>query len=103
MGIYDAWLSLYLVAPVRRFWLAPGLLAGCGWLGVLMPSVDSVGRHFPFTMAVPLPPGHDDVLDALPWEYAYGLGGWVACSCSLVRGLPTEQRSGPPTRLSGTR
>jgi type VI secretion system protein ImpM len=61
----DAWLSLYLVAPVRRFWLAPGLLAGCAWLGVLMPSVDSVGRHFPFTLAVPLPSGHDDVVDAL--------------------------------------
>src|SRR5947209_5556762 len=43
----------------------------------------------------------DDVLDALPWEYAYGPGGWVACSCSLVRGLPMEQRSGPPSRLSG--
>jgi hypothetical protein len=43
----------------------------------------------------------DDELDGLPWEYAYGPGGWVACSCSLVRGLPTEQRSVPPTRLSG--
>src|SRR5438046_133749 len=31
----------------------------------------------------------DDELDALPWEYAYGAGGWVACSCSFVRGLPT--------------
>jgi type VI secretion system protein ImpM len=61
----DAWLSLYLVAPVRRFWLAPGLLSGVAWLGVMMPSVDSVGRHFPFTLATPLPAGHDDVLDAL--------------------------------------
>jgi len=61
----DAWLSLYLVAPVRRFWLAPGVLAGRAWLGVLMPSVDNVGRHFPFTLAVPLPAGHDDIVDAL--------------------------------------
>ena len=30
----DAWLPLYLVAPVRRFWLAPGLLS-VGWLGLL--------------------------------------------------------------------
>lgn len=61
----DAWLTLYLVAPVRRFWLAPGLLAPVAWLGVLMPSVDSVGRHFPFTLATALPPGHDDLVDAL--------------------------------------
>ena len=61
----DDWLSLYLVAPVRRFWLAPGLLAPPAWLGVLMPSVDSVGRHFPFTLATALPPGHDELVDAL--------------------------------------
>jgi type VI secretion system protein ImpM len=60
-----AWLSLYLVAPVRRFWLAPGLLGARAWLGVLMPSVDSVGRHFPFTLTTPLPAGHDDLVDAL--------------------------------------
>jgi type VI secretion system protein ImpM len=61
----DAWLALYMVAPVRRFWLAPGLLTADAWLGVLMPSVDSVGRQFPFTLAVPLRHGHDDLVDAL--------------------------------------
>jgi type VI secretion system protein ImpM len=61
----DAWLALYLVAPVRRFWLAPGLLAPRAWLGVLMPSVDSVGRHFPFTLATALPPERDELVDAL--------------------------------------
>ena len=61
----DAWLSLYLVAPVRRFWLAPGLLTPQAWLGVLMPSVDSVGRHFPFTLATPLRNGHAELVDAL--------------------------------------
>ncbi|HEY6353832.1 MAG TPA: type VI secretion system-associated protein TagF [Burkholderiaceae bacterium] len=61
----DEWLSLYLVAPVRRFWLAPALLAPSAWLGVLMPSVDNVGRHFPFTLATALPAGHDELVDAL--------------------------------------
>jgi len=61
----DDWLALYLVAPVRRFWLAPGLLAPPAWLGVLMPSVDSVGRHFPFTLATALPAGRDYLFDAL--------------------------------------
>jgi len=43
----------------------------------------------------------DELLDALPWEYASGPKGYVACSCSFVRGLPPEQRSTPPTSLNG--
>ncbi len=45
----------------------------------------------------------DDKLDELPWEYASptGPGGCVACTCSFVRGLPTEQRNAPPTMLNG--
>jgi len=49
----EAWLDGYLVAPVRRFWIAPGLLGPPAWAGVLMPSVDRVGRHFPLTIAQP--------------------------------------------------
>jgi type VI secretion system protein ImpM len=61
----DAWLALYMVAPVRRFWLAPGLLTAEAWLGVLMPSVDSVGRQFPFTLAAPMRHGRAELVDAL--------------------------------------
>lgn len=51
----EPWLARYLVAPIRRFWLAPGLLGAAGWVGLLMPSVDRVGRHFPLTIAMALP------------------------------------------------
>jgi type VI secretion system protein ImpM len=47
----DAWPGAYLAAPIRRFWLAPGVLGAASWAGLLMPSVDRVGRHFPLTMA----------------------------------------------------
>jgi len=47
------WLDVYLVAPVRRFWLAPGLLDTCAFSGVMMSSVDRVGRYFPLTIAQP--------------------------------------------------
>ena len=50
----EGWLDAYLVAPILRFWLAPGLLSAGGWAGLLMPSVDRVGRHFPLTLAQPL-------------------------------------------------
>lgn len=49
----EAWLARYLVAPIRRFWLAPQLLGDTSWAGLLMPSVDRVGRHFPLTLVMP--------------------------------------------------
>jgi type VI secretion system protein ImpM len=47
------WLEGYLVAPIVRFWLAPGLLGPPSWTGLVMPSMDRVGRHFPLTLAWP--------------------------------------------------
>jgi type VI secretion system protein ImpM len=47
------WLEGYLVAPIVRFWLAPGLLGDASWTGLVMPSMDRVGRHFPLTLAWP--------------------------------------------------
>jgi len=77
MGDAD-WLEVFLVAPVRRFWLAPRLLAPQAWLGVLMPSVDSVGRHFPFTLTTALPPGRDELVDALANEAWFDAADAVA-------------------------
>lgn len=52
------WLAAYLDSPVWRFVLMPGVLPGpaaeSAWAGILMPSVDRVGRYFPMTMACPL-------------------------------------------------
>lgn len=52
------WLARYLASPIWRFVLAPAALpqptrGGC-WVGVLMPSVDRVGRYFPLTLALHL-------------------------------------------------
>jgi tetratricopeptide (TPR) repeat protein len=43
----------------------------------------------------------DEELDAIPWEYACGPDGLLACRCSLVRGLPKEERMAPPGSLNG--
>jgi type VI secretion system protein ImpM len=50
------WLDAYLAGPSWRFVLMPGVLPGNvgAWAGVLMPSVDKVGRYFPLTLAQPL-------------------------------------------------
>jgi type VI secretion system protein ImpM len=51
----EGWLPQYLTTPIWRFALLPGLAGRSGWAGVLMPSVDRVGRYFPLTVAVDLP------------------------------------------------
>jgi type VI secretion system protein ImpM len=52
----ESWLARYLTGPSWRFVLSPGLLDARAplWIGVLMPSVDRVGRYFPLTVAQPL-------------------------------------------------
>ena len=52
----ERWLDLYLTSPIWRFALLPGVCGEHTWAGVLMPSVDKVGRHFPLTLAVALAP-----------------------------------------------
>lgn len=58
----EAWLQAYLDAPAWRFVLMPGVLPRgadgakqAATAGVLMPSVDRVGRYFPLTLACGLP------------------------------------------------
>jgi type VI secretion system protein ImpM len=47
----DTWLDIYLTSPIWRFILSPNTCGATGWMGVLMPSVDRVGRYFPLTLA----------------------------------------------------
>lgn len=46
------WLDTYLTAPIWRFLLSSGICGQGPMLGVMMPSVDRVGRYFPLTLAV---------------------------------------------------
>ncbi len=54
----EEWLDAYLSSPVWRFVLMPGALPGLqqpgAFAGVLMPSVDRVGRYFPLTLVTRL-------------------------------------------------
>lgn len=49
------WLDTFLFSPIWQFGLAPGLCGDDAWAGVLMPSVDKVGRYFPLTLAAKVP------------------------------------------------
>ncbi|MBX3604155.1 MAG: type VI secretion system-associated protein TagF [Piscinibacter sp.] len=69
----EAWLDAYLGSPVWRFVLMPGVLDDepAALAGVLMPSVDKVGRYFPLTLV--------RRLDELPHSAAQleSLLGWL--------------------------
>jgi type VI secretion system protein ImpM len=67
----STWLESFLSAPVWRFALPAGMFSGAAWIGVLLPSVDRVGRYFPLTIAAPVYEASIDVpatlAKALPW------------------------------------
>jgi type VI secretion system protein ImpM len=48
------WLEQYLQCPAWRFLLLPGVMDERTWCGVLMPSVDRVGRYYPLTLTLAL-------------------------------------------------
>ncbi|MFZ1642567.1 MAG: type VI secretion system-associated protein TagF [Candidatus Contendobacter sp.] len=60
----DAWREYYCTSPIWRFALGAGLCGADAYTGVLMPSMDRVGRYYPLAIAVPLAP--DWPLLALP-------------------------------------
>lgn len=51
----DDWLRTYLTSPVWRFFLSDGVIGASSCAGVLLPSVDRVGRYFPLTIFAELP------------------------------------------------
>lgn len=75
----EAWLDTYLTGPLWRFALAPGVLdPQQWWFGVMMPSVDKVGRYFPLVVArgTAFAPEAAPAVDALEAWFAH-IGGAV--------------------------
>ncbi|KQV33796.1 type VI secretion system-associated protein TagF [Massilia sp. Root335] len=73
----DQWLDHYLTSPVWRFAISPGVLGPEGLGGVMMPSVDRVGRYFPLMIgAVGAPP-------LLDWFHKHG--AWYDAIEDLAR------------------
>ena len=52
----EPWLDIYLTSPVWRFALTPNMCGAAAVAGLLVPSVDRVGRYFPLTLVWPTPP-----------------------------------------------
>jgi type VI secretion system protein ImpM len=81
----DGWLDYYLNAPVWCFALCGGICGELPWAGLVMPSVDRVGRYFPLTLAVSLP------LDVNPLYLSIAAQAWYEQSTDVLLGALDEQ------------
>jgi len=84
----EAWLEAFLEAPVWRFVLPSHLCGPRAVVGLIMPSVDKVGRYFPLTFAALADAGTPD---AAEWS------GWLDAAEDLGRAALDEDA--PPERL----
>ncbi|HEX5636709.1 MAG TPA: type VI secretion system-associated protein TagF [Gammaproteobacteria bacterium] len=81
----EAWLNIYLTSPVWRFVFSPGVLDNNSWAGMMIPSVDRVGRYFPFTVLTKLPAKFN------PLEFLPQNGAWFdQIENVLIDALETE-------------
>lgn len=76
--LQDSWLETYLTGPVWRFVFGPGVCGEGAYAGILVPSVDRVGRYFPLTVIAQL-----DANDC-PLSIACDSAPWFEAAESLV-------------------
>lgn len=79
------WLDTYLTSPLWCFALAPSICGPHPWAGVLMPSVDAVGRYFPLTIAAPLE------LDSNVFAISSEAHGWFSQLDALARSCLVDE------------
>jgi len=61
---------VYLTSPIWRFCLSQGVVDDQPWAGVMLPSVDRVGRYFPIVLMRPIPN------TIAPTEFVTKEGAW---------------------------
>jgi len=79
------WTERYLEAPVWCFALGRQVAGEQAWIGVLMPSVDGVGRYFPFALAMEL--GADSPGTLRGEALAAALRWWGHATQAALEGL----------------
>ena len=88
----DPWLEIYLTSPIWRFAISCGALDQGAWAGIMMPSVDAVGRYFPLTIATAVPPNNN------LFELLSSADSWFAALETAA--LSALQNHGPAEQLS---
>ncbi|MFS2101511.1 type VI secretion system-associated protein TagF [Variovorax sp. Varisp85] len=79
------WTERYLEAPIWCFALGRQVAGERAWIGVLMPSVDGVGRYFPFALAMELDEAVPEQLQGA--ALAAALQWWAHATQAALEGL----------------
>jgi type VI secretion system protein ImpM len=66
-SLQGEWLEAYLSGPIWRFVLGEGACGSGAYAGVIVPSVDRVGRYFPLTLVRQLDSGWNPLDVAVCW------------------------------------
>jgi type VI secretion system protein ImpM len=80
----SAWLDNYLTAPLWCFAWSPRVVDEQWWFGVLMPSVDAVGRYFPLVVAFSTEHAPTEPHALAQWAQWYDSAG--ACALQTLQG-----------------
>ncbi|CDS48405.1 Protein phosphatase ImpM [Polaromonas sp. CG9_12] len=83
----SAWLDNYLTAPLWCFAWSPRIVDEQWWFGVLMPSVDAVGRYFPLVVAFSTEHAPTEPNALAQWAQWYDSAG--ACALQTLQGQAT--------------
>lgn len=93
---HEDWTARYLEGPVWFFALAQDVAGPSCWVGVVMPSVDGVGRYFPFAVACELRQPWPS-LPAAAWPALHRW--WQRAAQAALEGLDQDQDA---ARFDGT-
>ncbi len=66
----ENWLDIYLTSPLWRFVFSTGVVDENIWAGIMIPSVDRVGRYYPFSIIKKI--SHN----ANPFEFIQQQSNW---------------------------
>jgi type VI secretion system protein ImpM len=95
----ERWMNVYLTSPLWRFALAPGVIDTRWWFGVLMPSVDNVGRYFPLLVTQACneaPHDHEGLNQLERWFSGMARAALAGKRASCAMGCGTMARTQPP-------
>ena len=81
----EQWLDAYRNGPAWNFVLSPGICGDLTWTGVIVPSVDKVGRYFPLTIAAGV------VEPVVPPYFLVGGGEWHDAVALLAKSAIERQ------------
>lgn len=98
MAARDGFGPAWQVMPIWRFAARPGALCSALAVGVILPSVDAVGRRFPLCLALLGAPGADADPDALLISAAPALATLERAGLALLGHAPAEHAA-PPAHL----